>query len=158
MDDTKKREFAMRITNSNRSGLVVILYEMLFEYLTDAKTAMQNADFEETKTQLRHADDVLKELCDSLNFQYAISGNLFAIYTYCRKNLARAIYQNRPDGILETSKRMHELYEAFCEVQKQDTSLPLMQHAQKIVAGMTYGRGHLNESIQDPQACRGFLA
>ena len=120
--------------------------------------AMQQEKSEETKAQLDHADAVLRELCDSLDFRYAVAGNLYALYTYGRRNLARARYSNRPDGILETSRRMHELYEAFCEVEKQDNSEPVMQHTQQVFAGMTYAKGELNESLQDPEACRGFFA
>ncbi|MGN0482206.1 MAG: flagellar protein FliS [Lachnospiraceae bacterium] len=158
MNDIKKHEFTRRITSSNRSELVVILYEMALEYLQDAKDAMQKAQTQDAKQQIRNADTVLKELCDCLDFQYKIAYDLYAVYTYCRRSLARAMYQNRPDGIEEAESQLKELYEAFCEVADQDQSQPLMQHTQRVYAGITYGRGELNESLQEPEAGRGFFA
>ena len=40
MTDEVRKNFTMRITQANQSGLVVILYEMYLAYLDDARQAM----------------------------------------------------------------------------------------------------------------------
>ena len=42
---------------------------------------------------------------------------------------------------------MTKLKEAFEEVAKQDTSGPLMENTQQVYAGLTYGKGSLNEVL-----------
>ena len=46
MDAEKKQEFTRRISQSNRSELVVIQYEILDTYLADAQTAHEEGDYE----------------------------------------------------------------------------------------------------------------
>jgi flagellar protein FliS len=74
----------------------------------------------------------------------------------CKNLLAKAIYQNRLDGICEAEKILKNLYVGFTEAAKSDTSAPLMQNVQKVYAGMTYGRSSLNENLMNDNN-RGFL-
>ena len=48
---------------------------------------------------------------------------------------------------------------AFEKVAESDDSAPLMENTQSVFAGLTYGKGSLNETDLDPNAAnRGFLA
>ena len=136
-----KQEFTMRIAGSNRSELILIMYEMLFVYMEDAKTAMEQGDRAEAKAQLRQCDCVLKELCDCLDFKYEISSYLYQIYTFSRKQLVQSMYQWNQQGIGAARKLLTNLYEAFQKAAEQDSSEALMKNAQKVYAGMTYQRG-----------------
>ena len=49
------------------------------------------------------------------------------------------------------------LGEAFSEVAKQDTSPSLMEHTQQLYAGLTYGKGTLNETLLSGNS-RGYKA
>ena len=42
---------------------------------------------------------------------------------------------------------MGKLKEAFQEVAKQDYSAPVMKNTQQVYAGLTYGKGSLNEVL-----------
>ena len=53
---------------------------------------------------------------------------------------------------------MDELGDAFEQLAEQDKSKPLMGNTQKVIAGITYGKGTLNESLMGNQASRGFWA
>ena len=46
MTSEKKQEYTRRITNASKSGLVVIIYDMLLDYLEDAKNAVKQQDYE----------------------------------------------------------------------------------------------------------------
>ena len=39
-------EFAMRVTQTNRTGLVVVLYEIIDNYIESALEALNNGDME----------------------------------------------------------------------------------------------------------------
>lgn len=156
MNKEMRQEFTRRISNSNRSELIVIMYEILFVYLDDTQKAIEEKDSEHAKQEARNCDKVLNELCSSLNFNYEISGNLFQIYTFMRKCIMKAIYTQTVDDICETRKLLTELYEAMKVVAEQDASAALMKNTQKVYAGMTYHKGSLSEDIQDSDNSRGF--
>ena len=136
MDSRTKQDFTRRITQSNRSELVVVLYDICFSYLDEAE----------------------KELQAALNFQYELSLQLYPLYSYCRRELMRSMYQQSGDGIAHAKRVLSGLYQAFCEVAKQDTSEPLMHNTQQVYAGMTYGKEQLNENFQESDTSRGFFA
>lgn len=158
MTNERKQEFTRKISNSNRTGLILVLYEMFFEYIKDAKEARKSESWEIYKNAVRQADAVLRELSDVLNFQYELSKDLYQIYTYCRRRLAVAMYRRTEEELNETEIHMNKLYGAFQEVAQQDTSEVLMKNTQKVYAGMTYQKGVLAEDFQDPERSRGFFA
>ena len=52
MEKEQILDFTRRISQSNRSGLTVINYEIIFAYLDDAKKAYQEEKWEEFKVAL----------------------------------------------------------------------------------------------------------
>jgi flagellar protein FliS len=137
--------------------MVVIIYDIFFTYTGEAKTAYAAGEHEQMKTAVRSAQRVLDELIHSLDFSYGLSGNLFSLYVFCKRQLARSMYENRLDGIEEAEKILRRLQSSFKEAARQDTSPAIMQNTQQVYAGMTYARGVLNESYIDPNNQRGFL-
>ena len=55
MTTDKKQNFTRRITQANKTQLVVIVYEMLLVYLEDAFVAFHEQNKEEFKENLRMA-------------------------------------------------------------------------------------------------------
>jgi flagellar protein FliS len=137
--------------------MIVIMYEILFAYMDDVKKAHEQGDRTEMKTAIRNSTRALDELIKSLDFSYELSHNLFALYVFCKNQLARTMYENRMDGLLEADKVLKRLYHSFVEVAKQDTSAPMMRNTQQVYAGMTYTRGVLNESYMEMDDQRGFF-
>ena len=78
MTNEKKQAFTRRITQANRTQLVVILYEMLLVYLEDASEAYSEDNKQEFVQNLNMVRECIKEMRVSLNFEYDISLNLFA--------------------------------------------------------------------------------
>ena len=60
MTQERKIEFQRRLTQSNRSGVILIMYEIIFEYLDEALT--ENRDRETYKNSLRKAQEMIREL------------------------------------------------------------------------------------------------
>ncbi|MCI7322540.1 MAG: flagellar protein FliS [Lachnospiraceae bacterium] len=157
MDDKLKQDFTRRLSQCNSGGMIVIIYEILFTYAQDAKEAFADKDRGKMKESLRKVQRVLDELIGSLDFSYELSNRLYALYTFCKRELARSMYQNSPEGLLEAEKILRRLYDAFVQAASRDTSGPVMGNAQQVYAGMTYGRGQLTESYMDQDAQRGFF-
>lgn len=157
MNAEKKQEFTRRIVQSNRSGLVIVMYDMLNVYMDEAQDAHATDNYEEFKQSLRHADRVVAELEDVLDFTYPLAGELYALYTFLRKSLVSCIIKNDIQGILDAKRVLKPLHTAFFEVAEQDTSEPLMRNTQQVYAGITYGKENLKESFQEPDTSRGFF-
>lgn len=158
MDAEKKQEFTRRISQSNRSGLVVVQYDILYAYMEEAKAAHDAGDYEGFKTAVRKGDRVLVELSETLNFRYALSGQLYSLYSFARRALMQCMVKNSCQGIEDAKKALDPLRSRFVQVAAQDTSEPLMQNTQQVYAGITYGKQNLQESFQEPDTSRGFFA
>lgn len=151
-------DFTRKISQSNRGGLVIIIYDMLFVYLSDAKEAYEQKEWDAYKTALRQAQRTITELMTSLNFSYELAAELYRIYVFCRDCLARAMYKRGLSDIELAERLMRKLYTAFEQTMSQDTSAPLMSNTQHVYAGYTYGKNDLVETCQDFDASRGFFA
>jgi flagellar protein FliS len=158
MEKEKKQEFTRRITSSNRGQMIVVIYDIYFAYQQEALEAWEAQDLEGFKESLRKAQEAVKVLQNGLDFHYPIAKELYPLYQYVNRQLSTCFYKRSTEGIRAAEKVMKGLYSSFVEVAKQDTSKPLMKHTQQIVAGMTYQKGSLTETVQGLEGSRGFLA
>ena len=156
MDNSLKQEFTRRLSQCNNGEMIVIMYEIVFAYMDEARVAYNEGAYEEYKAAVKKAQGAIDTLIHALNFKYDVAKNLHQLYVYSKNCLAKAIYQNKTDGIEETERILKRLYSAFCEAAKSDTSGPLMRNTQQVYAGMTYGRATLNENCIDDNH-RGFF-
>lgn len=157
MDKEKKQIFSVRITQSNRTELVAIMYEMMDVYLKDAVSAREKDDKDSFKQNIRWTDNVINELISVLDFKYELSAYLYRLYTWCREQLARSISFYDTKGIEEAKKVLDKLGESFHKLAEMDDSSPEMKNVQKVSYGVTYGRQDINESMVS-ESNRGFLA
>ncbi|MBP3261587.1 flagellar export chaperone FliS [Pseudobutyrivibrio sp.] len=158
MNKDKISAFTLKIASSNGLGLISILYDIYEEYETDALDNFEAGQVDEAIAALKKCATVVGHLQKDLNFNYKVSGNLYALYDYVQRNVSKSIYKANSEGLIEAKKVMDELGDAFEQIAKEDTSAPLMQNTQSVVAGMTYGKGSLNESILGNESSRGFWA
>ena len=156
MDNKLKQEFTRRLSQCNNGEMIVIMYDIVFAYMDEAKDAHGRNSYEEYKAAVRKSQSSIDTLIGALDLKYDIAKDLHKLYVYAKNCLAKAIYQNRLDGLEEAEKILKRLYASFCVAAKTDTSGPLMRNAQQVYAGMTYGRNNLNENcIEDNH--RGFF-
>ena len=158
MTQEKKQEFTRRLTCCNRGEMIVIMYDILFAYLEDGIQAKEEEDYQAFKQAVKHVEQVLGRLMEDLDFSYEISGSLYAEYRFVNQLLAMAICKNTAQNLRDAQRILKNLYDAFQEAARQDTSGPLMQHTQQVVAGMTYQKGSLTETLQGSESSRGFFA
>lgn len=150
MQDALKKDFTLRVTQANRSELIVIIFDMCLSYLKDA---VENADREKNIAKARACVDELKE---SLNFEYALSADLLHLYIQVNKLLAQAAAGGRTEPLLEAQSILIRLHDAFVKVSEADDSKPLVHHAQEVYAGYTYGKNDINVNVEADETGRGF--
>lgn len=158
MTQEKKHEFTRRLSCCNRGEMIVIMYDILFTYLDDGIQAKEAGDYDEFKGNVSHAQQVISRLMDDLDFTYEIANSLYAEYQFVKQLLSMAVCKNTSQNLQDAKRVLRNLYDAFEEVSHQDTSEPLMANTQQVVAGMTYQKGSLTETLQDSDSSRGFLA
>lgn len=156
MTDELKRQYTLRITQANRSELTVVVFDMALSYLEDVKAAETVKDRMAFREAIRHANGCINELLSSLDYQQTISVGLGALYTYMIRELALIDMRNRTEGLDEIAGMLHKLRDSFEIASRDDTGAPLMQNAQTVYAGLTYGRDALNESLQTQSRSRGI--
>lgn len=158
MKQEQIRDFTRRISQCNRGGMIVIIYDIIFAYVNDAKAAYESGDYEGFCTALRKAQRSIDELTGALNFQYDIAKDLYALYVFTKEAMAKAVIKKSVDELEGAETVLRNLYEAFLEAAKQDHSTPLMRNTQQVYAGITYGKNDLTETFQELETSRGFFA
>lgn len=158
MTRENKQMFTRRITQANRTQLVVIVYEMLLVYLEDAVKAHELGNKEEFVRNLELARECIGQMRTSLNFEYELSKNLFAIYCFADRELANDIFGNKTDNLDVLKMIFTKLHNAYDTISKEDDSEPLMDNIQDVYAGFTYGKTDVNESLVNYDARRGYMA
>lgn len=157
MNKEKKQEFSARVIQANRSELIVIMYDMMFTYMNDAREEYENGSWEKVKLNLTYIEDVLNRLEKDLNHSYQIANELFRLYHYCLGEIAKCKYKKNLDGMENAKIVLKNLYVGMQGMAKEDDSEPMMKNSQKVVAGLTYGKSSVNEVYVD-DAKRGFYA
>ncbi len=151
-----KQQFTLKISQANKTGLVVILYEMMLIYLEEATLSYEKEDTALYRLSIKRARACLHELMASLHYEYAIAGNLLQLYTFADKQLTKADVRNNVKELDVVKTMMEKLHAAYEAVSEQDASPPLMANIQTVYAGLTYGRNQLTENLTDQGSSRGF--
>lgn len=153
------KEFTVRVTQASRSELTVILYEMILTELKEAKEAYGQGDLAAFDKELKLAQKYVTELQATLNYSYDISYELLSLYLYVNKRIITAIIRKNPDTLDSAESVLKKLLTGFEGVSNMDKSGPMMRNTQQLYAGLTYGKGYLNETYVDPNnKNRGFIA
>lgn len=158
------KSYTKRITSASKSELVVIIYEVILTDLNDAIEAFEQGDSEQYVKSLKHSKRFLKELMASLDYRYKISYELMSLYIYVDKLIVTAMFQKNKALIEDVIIIMKDLKIGFEGVSKEDSTGPVMQNTELIYAGLTYGKGVLNEislndtSLYSDSSKRGFKA
>lgn len=140
------------VVNASKGELLCITYELFLEQIELAKKSEES---EKRKAAIQKSIKILQMLVNDLNFEYEISKELFSIYVYVQGLLINAKDNQKLD---EAYKLIHKIYSAFKQVAQQETTKqPVMQNAEVVYAGLTYGKGTINETVMKNEG-RGFRA
>lgn len=156
MTNEAKQAYTLRISQANKTELVVILYEMFSDYAEEAEESLKRGDKRVLKESLGKARGCVNELMESLHLEHEIAQNLLQLYLYVYRELLKCEMDKDIVHITNVLKVMLPLKDAYATISKEDVSEPVMSNAQTIVAGLTYGRNDVNESMADQGVSRGF--
>ena len=155
MTEETIKKYTLRIADANPTEIIAIVYEMAEVYLDDAIFAHKNGDADVFSESIKKASRCINDLIDSLDLQYEISKSLLSIYMFINKELSMAVIKNDALPVTRIQAMITKLKVSFEELSKQDNSGAVMGNTQEVYAGLTYGKGTLNEST-NIQSNRGF--
>lgn len=150
------KEFQTRIVNAGRGELLIINYEMLLAQIDDALIAISHNDTDDFGKSMVNAHKLLRELSSGLDFNYDISKELMSIYIYINKLFISASIRLEEKSLEEASKILGVLLTGW-KLTDNTEDEPIISNGQKVYAGLTYGKKHLNEMVEN-QSNRGFRA
>lgn len=150
------QDYTRKITNGSPTDIIVVLYELAIKYIDDAVDANKAANHEVFRKECSNAQKVLGDLVGALNFDYELAFALYRIYEYIEKEIANSVIKDDATSLANCRKFLLALKDSFEKVSKEDNNGPMMDNAQTVYAGLTYGKGTLNESVSQGASTRGF--
>lgn len=151
--------FTARVAQSSRSELVVIMYEIILEDIKSARSNYEEDRLNQYVKDLKHGQRILNELMATLDYRYALSAQLMSLYIFINKSLVTAMMQKKVELLKDIEEILMTLKKGFEGICKEDMSGPVMQNTQQVYAGLTYGKGILNEvNLNANEQSRGYKA
>ena len=158
MDKNRQRDYARRVSQANRTELVVVTYEIILEELALAQKALASGEKEEARNSIKSAQKFLAALMSALDHKYTIARNLMSLYEYVQRILVASDVGGEDRGIASAVRVIDGLRVGFEGIVDSDDSGSVMENSQDVYAGLTYGRLGHNEMNLSDGSNRGFLA
>lgn len=152
------QEFTTRVTQGNRTQLVVTIYDIILASFHEAKEAFDSRNMNEWRHSLERAQALVMELVQALDFNYEISKELLTLYLFVNRRILHALSRQKMELLDGVDKVIINLRNAFEEVSKTDKSGSVMVNTQKVYAGLTYGRTSDLSELYQESSNRGFQA
>lgn len=142
-------DYTARITTSTPLGLVIINYELAIHNIHLAKENCENGEYGDFEIHVRKAQAYLMVLMSSLDMTFDISGQLLEVYLYVNKLLINSVFQRNTNTICDACDMLGSLLDGWRMIAKEEskTTLPVMENAEQLIAGLTYKDGKLSEYI-----------
>ena len=102
-----KRYQTVQVKTSSPGDILVMLYDGLFRFLQDARSAMERDDRARSGERIDRAHAILTELASGLNRAVApdLCAQLEGIYVFCMSRLVEANLTRDPLKIAEVMRR-----------------------------------------------------
>lgn len=157
MTNEKKQEYTRRISQANSTDMVVVIYDIALNYIEEAKEALSDKNYSNLNNLGINIRKCINELIGSLNYEYSPSGELLQLYIFCSRQLVEATNKRDMEALVRIESIISKLRDAYAQIADTNHSGAIMQNSQSVYAGLTYGRGTLNEDVLG-SGNRGYLA
>lgn len=156
MTEEQVKDYALRITQANASGLAVIINELAQDSMKEAVKFGEQENWEEYRRYIKKAERYVGELIHGLNYEDPAGRIVGDNYIQVHRDLIQARMTLDASWITAASQQLEKLEPVFVRIAKEDGEPPIMANTQKVYAGLTYGRTSLNEMAVDPKRNRGY--
>lgn len=144
----EKEYLASRVATANDAQLVAILYEGLIDTLNEGIDSINNSENDKLNKAIDKCKDILVEFLATLQGDSDIANNYRSLYLYVNSLVTSAGVKKDVSKLEEAIKIVTPLYEAWNEL---GVSIATEENNKNkgpaIVAGMTYGKGYVNDHV-----------
>lgn len=106
--------------------LLIMLFDGAVKDINNAKKAIEAKDINLAHQEIIKAEDIIIELMSTLNMDYEISHNLFALYEYLLYQLTQANYKKDIALLNEVEEFLVEIRETWAEAAKNMKAAPTL--------------------------------
>lgn len=148
---TEQEKLAEKIENASEAELVVMMLEGLDGEFDRGISAVEAKDEEMLKAAVDKARAILTELLATLWGDSEVAISTRQLYMYINKLVTDTGNRSVKEPLEEAKKVLKPMLEGWQHLAKNPSlaEAPAAQKGPSIVAGMTYGKGTLNESLMD---------
>ena len=145
----EKQYLANRIANANEAELVAIVYEGLIDSLKDGIDFLSINAEDRFNKSIEKSREILAELLSTLEGDTEIANNLRSLYFYINELITDASIDKDGEKLELAIKIITPVYEGWKELGTKEGGRDLEDTPQgpQIVAGITYGKGQLNDYV-----------
>lgn len=140
------KDYVPKITTATPLQLVNITFELI-QYHIDYAQQQEVTSLEFTQA-IDKSKQFLDSLIISLDMEYPLSSELLPVYLMASQSLINAKLTLNKSHLTDATNILTPIAEAFIDISEDDDSEATMDTS-KIYAGLTYGKGGLNEYIDD---------
>jgi len=150
----------VRIAGATPSELLVITYDITIDSIDNAIKALKENNEKQFRRYINKSQNLTRELMNTLNMSYEISISLLSLYRFVNELLVKGSVKKSDKYLLEAKKVLNILLDGWKTVSQTQRKIqkPVVDNAQRLVAGLTYGKGSLNESVMNNGVNRGYTA
>lgn len=149
------QQYTRKISEGNRSEIIVYVFEIGEIYMKDAVISFNDNNTADFALYCTKAVRCINDLLEALDYSNELAFPLMRIYQFMIKELSLAAVKYDVATVEKICELFSKMKQSFAEVAKSDTSAPVMANTQSVYAGLTYGKNSLNESISG-DTNRGF--
>lgn len=139
------QEFTRRTTQENHSGLILVLCDMEQVYVSDALAAYAD-DTDAYIKNIELARKTHNELMRCFDLSNEQARKVVSILRFIYGKLVASSVKRQPQELERCMGMLEKLRIGFEYLHEVDTEGPVMQNTHQVYAGLTYGKGVLNES------------
>jgi len=157
MTQELQKEFARRISVANRVELTVVVYDLIVECLNDCEKSFNGNDLDAFRHDIKKAQRFLCELMSTLDLSIPIGVTLLRLYEFVQRIVVKCDVSGTLEELDVAKRIIGRLRDSFAQITDEDKEGPVMTNTEPVYAGLTYGKGKLNET-ELPSGSRGFFA
>ena len=139
MEKERLQEYAARVTQANRSELVVIIYEATLASIEEGKNYLKQGEIEAARHEIERARSMITELMGSLDLQYEISHYLRQLYVFAYRELCQGIANRDPEQQNQATDYIEALLPSFKKLAKQfmpASHMGVERSMRRLIAGL----------------------
>ncbi len=157
MTQEQTKDYTRRISQANRTELTVIVYDITLQHLNDCVAAYEKKDIEGFRHSIKLAQRFLGELMSTLDLKIPLAISLLRLYEFAQRIIVHCDVAGTTENLEVAVRILSRLKDSFSQISSLDKEGPVMENTETVYAGLTYGKGTLNETELN-SGNRGFLA